>query len=45
LYLRDEWGDKIYRYFSEVKMIFDPAGLLNPGVVFTCEDLTKNLKL
>jgi FAD/FMN-containing dehydrogenase len=44
-YLLNEWGDKIYRYFIEVKNIFDPAGLLNPGVVFTSDDLTKNLEL
>jgi glycolate oxidase len=45
MYLRIEWGDKIYQYFVEIKKIFDPAGLLNPGVVFTSEDLTKNLQL
>jgi FAD/FMN-containing dehydrogenase len=44
-YLLNEWGDKIYRYFIEVKNIFDPMGLLNPGVVFTSDDLTKNLEL
>ena len=45
MYLRKEWGEKIYGYFLEVKKIFDPADLLNPGVVFTSDDLTKNLKL
>jgi glycolate oxidase len=44
-YLRDEWGDRIYSYFCQVKNIFDPADLLNPGIVFTAEDLTWNLKL
>ncbi len=44
-YLQKEWGTKIYRYFIEVKEIFDPEDLLNPGVVFTSDDLTKNLKL
>ena len=44
-YLLNEWGNKIYRYFTEVKNIFDPVGLLNPGVVFTSDDLTKNLEL
>lgn len=43
-YLRNEWGNKIYSYFLEVKKIFDPADLLNPGVVFTLDDLTENLK-
>ncbi|MGA2682085.1 MAG: FAD-binding oxidoreductase [Candidatus Bathyarchaeia archaeon] len=45
LYLLNEWGEKIYRYFMEVKKIFDPVGILNPGVVFTSDDLTRNLKL
>lgn len=44
-YLRDEWGDKIYGYFKQIKKIFDPKGLLNPDVVFTSDDLTKNLML
>ena len=44
-YLREEWGDKMYRYFQEVKNIFDPEGILNPGIVFTEDDLTKNLKI
>jgi len=44
-YLLYEWGDKIYRYFIELKNIFDPTGFLNPGVVFTSDDLTKNLEL
>ncbi|HTY75138.1 MAG TPA: FAD-linked oxidase C-terminal domain-containing protein, partial [Candidatus Nanoarchaeia archaeon] len=45
LYLRSEWGDKIYGYFEEVKRIFDPSNVLNPGVVFTTDDVTKNLQL
>jgi FAD/FMN-containing dehydrogenase len=44
-YLRDEWGEGIYNYFKEIKKIFDPKDLLNPGVVFTSQDLTKNLRL
>ena len=44
-YLRNEWGDKVYGYFERIKKIFDPEGLLNPDVVFTSDDLTKNLKL
>ena len=45
VYLRREWGDKIYSYMVEIKKIFDPAGLMNPGVVFTSDDLTINLEL
>ena len=45
MYLRNEWGDKVYGYFKRIKEIFDPEELLNPGVVFTSDDLTKNLRL
>jgi FAD/FMN-containing dehydrogenase len=45
LYLREEWGDKVYWYFEQIKEIFDSKGLLNPDVVFTSNDLTKNLRL
>jgi len=45
LYLRREWGDKIYGYFEQIKSIFDSKGLLNPDIVFTSADLTKNLEL
>ncbi len=44
-YLRSEWGDKIYSYFVEIKRVFDPMDLLNPEVVFTSEDLTRNLRI
>jgi FAD/FMN-containing dehydrogenase len=43
MYLRDEWGERVYRYFEEIKALFDPEGLLNPGVMFTTADLTQNL--
>ncbi len=45
MYLRNEWGDKVYGYFEQIKKIFDSKGLLNPDVVFTSDDLTKNLRL
>ena len=45
MYLRDEWGDRIFEYFREIKRIFDPTDLLNPGVVFTSDDITDHLKL
>jgi FAD/FMN-containing dehydrogenase len=43
-YIREEWGDKIYEYFKEIKMIFDPDDLLNPGVMLTDSDITDNLE-
>jgi len=44
-YLQDEWGNRIFRYFKKVKEIFDPMEILNPDIVFTSQDLTKNLGL
>ncbi|MDR0973278.1 MAG: FAD-binding oxidoreductase [Prevotellaceae bacterium] len=29
-----EWGEKIYGLMKEVKALFDPYNLLNPGVIF-----------
>ncbi len=43
-YLCDEWGKKACGYFREIKQIFDPQGLMNPGVVFTDSDLTEHLR-
>lgn len=33
-FVRYEWGDDAYRMMKEVKKLFDPKGLLNPGVIF-----------
>jgi len=30
-----EWGEEIYGYMKEIKMAFDPTGILNPGVIIT----------
>jgi glycolate oxidase len=43
-YLCEEWGKKACDYFREVKQIFDPEGLMNPGVVFTESDHTEHLR-
>lgn len=32
-YVRKEWGDEAYGIMKEVKEIFDPKGILNPGVI------------
>ena len=42
-----EWGEKAYRLMQKIKPIFDPEGLLNPGVLITPDTDThiKNLKL
>nr|WP_302830921.1 FAD-binding and (Fe-S)-binding domain-containing protein [uncultured Bacteroides sp.] len=33
-FVRDEWGEKAYATMKAVKELFDPKGLLNPGVIF-----------
>lgn len=32
-YVRKEWGDEAYNIMKEIKEIFDPKGILNPGVI------------
>jgi glycolate oxidase len=44
-YLRAEWGETVYGYFQEVKRLFDPGDVLNPGVFFTGADVTEGLRL
>jgi len=34
-YLRREWGDRLYGHMQELKKIFDPQGVFNPGVMFS----------
>ena len=36
-YLRDLYGDELYRLFQEVKKAFDPYNFLNPGVKMDVE--------
>ncbi|MDO9153659.1 MAG: FAD-binding and (Fe-S)-binding domain-containing protein, partial [Paludibacter sp.] len=45
-FVKREWGEKAYKLMCEVKQLFDPKGLLNPGVIFNDdpECHLKNLK-
>lgn len=43
-YIREEWGDRIYDYFREIKEIFDPQGIMNPEVMLSDSDITDNLE-
>ena len=33
-YVRREWGDKAFEIMHEIKRLFDPQGIFNPGVIF-----------
>lgn len=33
-FVRHEWGDEAYQAMKAIKDLFDPKGLLNPGVIF-----------
>lgn len=33
-FVRYEWGDEAYEVMKAVKQVFDPKGMLNPGVIF-----------
>src|SRR5690606_10332664 len=46
-FVEREWGEKAYQMMQKIKPIFDPEGLLNPGVLITPDTEThiKNLKL
>ena len=34
-YVRRQYGDELYAVMREVKSLFDPEGILNPGVIIT----------
>ena len=33
-YVRFEWGDKVWGLMQQVKKLFDPFNIMNPGVIF-----------
>lgn len=45
-FVKKEWGEKAYQVMLDVKQLFDPNGILNPGVIFNDdpECYIKNLK-
>ena len=43
-YLEQEWGPAMVGYMRELKAIFDPDDLLNPGVMFSQRDLTEDMQ-
>ena len=43
-YLKQEWGEELYNAMQELKRIFDPEGIFNPGVMFSDKSITDNLR-
>ncbi len=45
-FVRREWGDAAYELMKDVKALFDPDGILNPGVIFNEDQgsYVRNLK-
>ena len=39
-YVQQVYGDKLYSLFKQIKQIFDPSLIMNPGkkVIFTADD-------
>lgn len=36
-FVRREWGDAAFQLMQDVKQLFDPEGILNPGVIFNSD--------
>ena len=45
-FVRREWGDKAYQLMCDVKQLFDPENIMNPGVIFNEDEQSylQNLK-
>ena len=43
-YLKREWGETLYNYMREVKAIFDPKDVFNPGVMFGSTPITDHMR-
>ncbi len=45
-FVKREWGEKAYQVMLDIKQLFDPHGILNPGVIFNDdpECFIKNIK-
>ncbi len=43
-YLKREWGETLYNYMKEVKAIFDPKDIFNPGAMFGNAPITDHMR-
>lgn len=42
--VEEEWGPEVFGYFREIKDMFDPEGIMNPGVMFSKGEMTDDLE-
>jgi FAD/FMN-containing dehydrogenase/Fe-S oxidoreductase len=42
--LRDYFGEEVYQCLKDVKNIFDPAHIMNPGIIIDVPPMDKNLR-
>ena len=42
--IEEEWGEAVFGYFKEIKDLFDPDDIMNPGILFSKGDITDNLE-
>jgi FAD/FMN-containing dehydrogenase len=42
--IEKEWGESVFGYFKEIKDLFDPHDIMNPGVLFAEGDITDDLE-
>jgi FAD/FMN-containing dehydrogenase/Fe-S oxidoreductase len=43
-FLEEYFGPKVYAAFKEVKNLFDPAGIMNPGIIVDAGPMDANLR-
>jgi FAD/FMN-containing dehydrogenase len=43
-YLHREWGETLYQFMRELKSVFDPQGIFNPGVMFSEQVFTDHMR-
>ena len=43
-YLKEYFGDQVYGVLKEIKTLFDPKNLMNPGKIIDAQDIDQNLR-
>ena len=43
-FLKEQFGEIVYQYFVDLKHIFDPHNLFNPGVILSDKSILENLR-